>query len=37
MQIESKSNLTTVQEAGVDPGFVELEAYPIFGALFKKE
>jgi hypothetical protein len=37
MQIENKPNLTTVQEAGVDPGFVKLEAYPIFGALFKKE
>lgn len=37
MQIENKSNLITVQGAGVDPGFVELEAYPIFGALFKKE
>jgi hypothetical protein len=37
MQVENKLTLTTVQEAGVDPGFVELEAYPIFGALFKKE
>jgi len=37
MQIENKSNLIIVQEAGVDPGFVELEAYPVFGTLFKKE
>ena len=37
MQIENKSNLTTVQEAWVDPGFVELEAYPISRVFFKKE
>jgi len=29
--------LTTVQEAGVDQGFVKSEAYSIYGAFFKKE